>query len=67
MQTAILDLTANIPGVLFAGVPGAGGYDAIFAIVLSTPVKAAVEQVWAEKGVLTLDVEEDPFGLKLEP
>ncbi len=33
-QTRLLDSTAAIPGVLGGGVPGAGGYDAVFAIVL---------------------------------
>lgn len=32
-QTRIADITATLPGVLAAGVPGAGGLDAIFAIV----------------------------------
>ena len=33
-QTALCDAVSAIPGVLFAGVPGAGGHDAIFAISL---------------------------------
>lgn len=33
-QTALLDLVCRIPGVLMAGVPGAGGHDAIFLILL---------------------------------
>jgi phosphomevalonate kinase len=33
-QTYLCDETQNIPGVVFAGVPGAGGDDAIFALTL---------------------------------
>lgn len=32
-QTSLLDATLKINGVLIAGVPGAGGYDAIFCII----------------------------------
>lgn len=31
-QTTLCDATADLPGVVAAGVPGAGGVDAIFAI-----------------------------------
>ena len=31
-QTALADATAELPGVVSAGVPGAGGVDALFAI-----------------------------------
>ncbi|CAI5711711.1 unnamed protein product [Hyaloperonospora brassicae] len=45
-QTAILDATLAIPGVLLAGVPGAGGYDAICVLVLHESVLQAVEDLW---------------------
>lgn len=32
-QTLLADATCTLPGVISAGVPGAGGYDALFAIV----------------------------------
>lgn len=32
-QTALLEATLKVDGVLIAGVPGAGGYDAIFCII----------------------------------
>ena len=32
-QTSLLDATLQINGVLIAGVPGAGGYDAIFCVI----------------------------------
>ncbi|KAI8372445.1 Phosphomevalonate kinase [Blakeslea trispora] len=45
-QTKLLDECMNVPGVAMAGVPGAGGYDAIFCIVLSDQSKSNVRQVW---------------------
>jgi phosphomevalonate kinase len=32
-QTSLLDASLQVPGVLIAGVPGAGGYDAIFCVI----------------------------------
>ncbi|KAL9645724.1 hypothetical protein ABK040_003456 [Willaertia magna] len=55
-QTELLNQTMNVNGCLIAGVPGAGGYDAVFSI-LFTPnsdeeslqqVKHSVESVWKE-------------------
>lgn len=45
-QTALVDATEDVTGVLCAGVPGAGGVDAIYALVLSTESRKAVENVW---------------------
>ncbi|GAA5811687.1 hypothetical protein MFLAVUS_005128 [Mucor flavus] len=45
-QTRLLDACTDIPGVAMAGVPGAGGYDAIFCIVLSNHSKHLVRKVW---------------------
>ena len=36
-QTAIADATMALPGVVAAGVPGAGGYDALFVIYVKGP------------------------------
>jgi len=36
-QTAVADATMRLPGVVAAGVPGAGGYDALFAIYVKGP------------------------------
>ncbi|KAI9907588.1 hypothetical protein PsorP6_004354 [Peronosclerospora sorghi] len=47
-QTALLDATLAIPGVLLAGVPGAGGYDAICVVVLHESVLHSVEEVWVQ-------------------
>ncbi|KAG2206315.1 hypothetical protein INT47_007329, partial [Mucor saturninus] len=45
-QTHLLDTCTQVPGVVMSGVPGAGGYDAIFCIVLSNQSKHAVRKVW---------------------
>ncbi|SCZ95139.1 BZ3500_MvSof-1268-A1-R1_Chr11-3g03631 [Microbotryum saponariae] len=36
-QTKLLDAVSELPGVVGAGVPGAGGYDAIWVLALSPP------------------------------
>ncbi|KAI5081909.1 hypothetical protein GOP47_0001652 [Adiantum capillus-veneris] len=65
-QTTLLDATMNMKGVLFAGVPGAGGFDAAFAITLSLSSRQLVEELWSSQGVLALCVVEDPQGVRLE-
>lgn len=65
-QTTLLDATMNMEGVLFAGVPGAGGYDAVFAITLGLSARDRVEKMWSQQGVLALCVVEDPHGVQLE-
>ena len=45
-QTKLCDATLEIPGVLTAGVPGAGGQDAIFAIVLCQETRSRVQNLW---------------------
>ncbi|KAF9107825.1 phosphomevalonate kinase [Mortierella sp. GBA35] len=47
-QTRLLDACMTVPGVLMAGVPGAGGFDAIFCIVLSDESRRGVEGVWSD-------------------
>lgn len=49
-QTALANATMGIEGVLAAGVPGAGGQDALFAIVLSQSSRQKVEQLWSTWG-----------------
>ncbi|KAI8929567.1 ribosomal protein S5 domain 2-type protein [Entophlyctis helioformis] len=46
-QSRLLDACMAVPGVLMAGVPGAGGYDAIFCIVLSDDARLAVHSLWS--------------------
>lgn len=64
--TSLLDETANLPGVFATGCPGAGGYDAIFALVFGSEVAAAVETFWESRNVCPLLVREDPQGLVVE-
>ncbi|KAG1354236.1 phosphomevalonate kinase, peroxisomal [Cocos nucifera] len=64
-QTQLLDATMNMEGILLAGVPGAGGYDAIFAIILGEASNAVI-RFWSSVGVLPLLVREDPHGVSLE-
>ena len=45
-QTALLDATAALPGVLMAGVPGAGGFDAVFALLLDESCVGSVRELW---------------------
>ncbi|KAF8608805.1 Phosphomevalonate kinase [Ceratobasidium sp. AG-I] len=52
-QTQLLDACCALPGVIGGGVPGAGGYDAIWLLVLqpqdptlSSKIVSNVEEVW---------------------
>ncbi|KAL0393704.1 UNVERIFIED_CONTAM: Phosphomevalonate kinase, peroxisomal [Sesamum latifolium] len=64
-QTRLLDTTMNMEGVLLAGVPGAGGFDAVFAVTLGA-ASSNVIKVWSSLNVLALLVREDPCGVRLE-
>ncbi|KAK6129971.1 hypothetical protein DH2020_036291 [Rehmannia glutinosa] len=64
-QTQLLDTTMNMEGVLLAGVPGAGGFDAVFAVTLGSS-NSNVIKVWSSLNVLALLVTEDPHGVYLE-
>ncbi|KAJ2768955.1 phosphomevalonate kinase [Coemansia nantahalensis] len=46
-QTRLLDACMAVPGVCMAAVPGAGGFDAIFCIVLGPAAADAVERLWS--------------------
>eukprot|EP00850_Spirogloea_muscicola_P012688 SM000083S22735 [mRNA] locus=s83:220124:223324:+ [translate_table: standard] len=68
--TDVLDATAAASGVLLAIVPGAGGHDAITAVVLGASPRAAVETLWASFGVLALPNTAEATGgagLRREP
>ncbi|CAN6486614.1 unnamed protein product [Victoria cruziana] len=65
-QTKLLDATMGMEGVLLAGVPGAGGFDAVFAITLGESARSSVSQAWSSLGVLPMLVREDPQGVRLE-
>eukprot|EP00842_Homolaphlyctis_polyrhiza_P005529 jgi/Hompol1/5978/HPOL_002134-RA len=45
-QARLLDACLKVPGVLMGGVPGAGGYDAIFCIVLSDDARKNLHGLW---------------------
>ncbi|CAN0165123.1 unnamed protein product, partial [Laminaria digitata] len=47
VQTKLVDATSALPGVLCAGVPGAGGVDAVFAIVVHPDAEDGVRKLWA--------------------
>ncbi|CAA0835639.1 GHMP kinase family protein [Striga hermonthica] len=64
-QTSMLDTTMNTKGVLLAGIPGAGGFDAVFAITLGAS-SSNVVKVWSSLNVLALLVRENPRGVHLE-
>eukprot|EP00899_Mesostigma_viride_P007810 jgi/Mesvir1/1702/Mv21161-RA.1 len=66
-QTRLLDATCALAGVLLAGVPGAGGFDAVFAIALGAQARERVETEWARWQVLALCAQEDARGLRVEP
>lgn len=65
--TNLLDATAGLPGVFAVGCPGAGGYDAVFALVIGGHEQCvAVETFWEGLNVCPLLVREDPRGLLTE-
>ncbi|PUZ41893.1 hypothetical protein GQ55_9G540200 [Panicum hallii var. hallii] len=64
-QTKLLDATMNMEGVLLAGVPGAGGFDAVFSVTLGD-ASNAVASAWSSVGVLPLLVRGDHRGVSLE-
>jgi phosphomevalonate kinase len=69
LQTELLDATMRLPGVIAAGVPGAGGYDAVFAICFAGAA-ARTEKLWLSweaLSVLALPVDADSRGVLSEP
>ena len=47
VQTELLDATSEVRGVVAAGVPGAGGFDAIFCVFIGVDgVDSRVEDCW---------------------
>lgn len=46
-QQVLCDMSLDlVPGVLCCGVPGAGGYDAVYALTLGESAAQALEQFW---------------------
>ena len=74
MQSALLDACSALPGVVGAGVPGAGGYDAIWVLAVAPGVAAVspLEEVeatlvgWAEMSVRPLSREAWVEGGRVE-
>ena len=64
-QSELLDATMNMEGVLLAGVPGAGGFDAVFAVTLGASSDNVI-RAWSSSNVLALLVREDPNGVSIE-
>ncbi|KAL2911605.1 phosphomevalonate kinase [Polyrhizophydium stewartii] len=68
-QLRLIDACHDVAGLLAAGIPGAGGYDAIFCIVVSDEAKRGVQRVWSawtETAVMPLLQNEAKFGLHAE-
>ena len=53
-QTHLAEATLSSPGVLAAGVPGAGGVDAIYALTLGPRARGHVEKLWSEWSTRTV-------------
>jgi len=68
-QTRLLDAMMQIPGVIAAGVPGAGGFDAVYALVASPTARDQLLEMWsswAEMSVCPLLSSESSQGLVIE-
>jgi phosphomevalonate kinase len=55
-QTALLNATMEVPGVLLAVVPGAGGGDAVLALVLPSAAPSAIDGPVGERGRAPCDI-----------
>ncbi len=64
-QTRLCDASMAVRGVVCCGVPGAGGEDAVAALVVAGSVRHLQElwQHWKEARVLPMLVSQDPRGL----
>ncbi|WWC98436.1 phosphomevalonate kinase [Kwoniella sp. B9012] len=69
-QTRLLDACSELEGVIGGGVPGAGGYDALFLLIVDTPsVVSRVDDLWSgwkEMSVCPLLAKQSDGGLKVE-
>lgn len=70
-QTALLDDSLKVDGVLLAGVPGAGGYDAIFCLIADDDdhgVYSQLQSVWKKREVRVcpLLAQHDSEGLRVK-
>jgi phosphomevalonate kinase len=53
-QTELLNKMEALPGVLIAGVPGAGGYDAVFTLTIGKSPIANLQDLWQANSVIPL-------------
>ncbi|KAK4688307.1 hypothetical protein P7C73_g1794, partial [Tremellales sp. Uapishka_1] len=71
-QTRLLDACSAIPGVIGGGVPGAGGFDAIFLLVIDSEENTALGAIealwqgWTEMSVCPLMARQSDGGLQIE-
>lgn len=66
-QTELCDASMQAPGVVVCGVPGAGGQDAVVAVVIgSAKPLQQLWQEWKKATVLAMLVRENPSGLVVE-
>ncbi|WVQ86287.1 phosphomevalonate kinase [Cryptococcus sp. DSM 104549] len=69
-QTRLIDACSSLPGVVGGGVPGAGGYDALFLLIIdSPPTLTAIDTLWStwtELSVCPLSSRQSDGGLRVE-
>jgi predicted RNA-binding protein with PUA-like domain len=65
--TALLDELMEVPGVVAVGVPGAGGYDAVFVLATHDACTASVDAVFARHATARLDVSIRTTGMERGP
>eukprot|EP00752_Nemacystus_decipiens_P017941 g16082.t1 len=67
VQTKLVDATLALPGVMCAGVPGAGGVDAVFAIVVHPDAEDGVRDLWASWRIESADTKGESEGAVVCP
>ncbi|KAJ3319626.1 phosphomevalonate kinase [Boothiomyces sp. JEL0866] len=66
-QTDLLNKSMEIEGVLASGVPGAGGYDAIFCLIIGQSSRTKLLDFWSsQEGVTPLLASQSDGGLQFE-
>ena len=68
-QSLILDETSRVPGVVGVGVPGAGGFDAVFCVMIIRQERdrqiEQLRQIWQTNGVHMLNANEEKEGIQI--
>ncbi|KAI8902397.1 ribosomal protein S5 domain 2-type protein [Globomyces pollinis-pini] len=67
-QRELLDACMQQPGVVMAGVPGAGGYDALFCICIGETSRTALIDFWNKSSwkITPLLCSQSQYGIKIE-